>query len=68
MHAARVAARIRRELTIDVDKVHGHYGEFKVLVDGDVVIDGGALAFLGLLPSGKEVVKAVRGRLSARES
>ena len=45
--------------------VRGHYGEFKVLVDGDVVIDGGALAFLGLLPSGQKVVEAVKGRIAA---
>lgn len=44
--------------------VRGHYGEFKVLVDGDTVIDGGALAVLGVLPSGQKVLDAVRGRLS----
>jgi len=27
--------------------VPARYGEFKVLVDGDVVIDGGTAAFLG---------------------
>ena len=54
---------MRRELATDVDMVHGRYGEFKVLVDGDVVIDGGALGFLGVLPSAKQVVGAVRTRL-----
>lgn len=44
--------------------VHGHYGEYKVLVDDDLVIDGGALAALGVLPSGRKVVEAVRERLS----
>lgn len=44
--------------------VHGGYGEFKVLVDGETVVDGGALAALGVLPSGAKVVKAVKGRLS----
>jgi hypothetical protein len=56
---------MRRELQADVDMVHGSYGEFKVLVDGKTVIDGGALAFLGVLPSGREVLEAVRARLSA---
>jgi hypothetical protein len=42
-----VAARLRRELKTDVDMVRGRYGEFKVLVDGETVIDGGALAGLG---------------------
>jgi hypothetical protein len=60
-----VAARLRRELQIDVDIVRGSYGEFKVLVDGDTLIDGGALAFLGVLPTGREVLEAVRTRLSA---
>ena len=60
-----MAARIRRELQTDVDMVHGSYGEFKVLVDGDTLIDGGSLAFLGVLPSGREVLEAVQARLSA---
>jgi hypothetical protein len=60
-----VAARIRRELHADVDMVRGNYGEFKVLVDGQILIDGGALAFLGVLPSGREVLEALRARLSA---
>jgi hypothetical protein len=53
VHAVRVAARIRRELQTDVDKVAGHYGEYKVLVDGEVVVDGGSLVVLGVMPSAK---------------
>jgi hypothetical protein len=60
-----VAARIRRELGLDVDMVHGKYGEFKVLVDNEIVVDGGALTFLGVLPSGRVVLEAVKGKLSA---
>ena len=44
--------------------VRARYGEFKVLVDGDTVVDGGAWAMLGVLPTGREVVDAVRARLS----
>ena len=44
--------------------VKGRYGEFKVLVDGEPVVDAGALASLGVLPSGRTVVEAVRARLS----
>lgn len=40
--------------------VRGHYGEFKVLVDGNEVIDGGAAAFLGVLPSGRKIVAIVK--------
>ena len=60
-----MAARIRRDLQTEVDLQRGNYGEFKVLVDGQLLIDGGALAFLGVLPSSKDVLDAVRTRLSA---
>ena len=60
-----MAARIRRDLHTDVDMVHGKYGEFQVTVDGKVVIDGGALAFLSVLPSTRQVVEAVKTALSA---
>ncbi len=58
-----MAARLRRELQTDVEMVRGNYGEFKVLVDGTTIIDGGAAAFLGVLPSGRKIVAAVRDRL-----
>ncbi len=44
--------------------VHGSYGEFKVLVDGETIVDGGALAFMGVMPSAREVLEAVRARLA----
>jgi hypothetical protein len=59
-----VAAKLRRELGIDVENVHGHRGEFKVLVDGEPVIEGGPLGALGILPSGRKIVDAVRARLA----
>ena len=59
-----MAARLRRELNTDVDLVKGRYGEFKVLVDDKVVIDGGALVSLGIMPSGKKVVATVRPLVS----
>jgi hypothetical protein len=49
-----------------VDTVHGRYGEFKVLVDGRIVIDAGALAAVGVLPSGRKVVETVRAALGAQ--
>jgi len=64
LQAVRVAARLRRELRTDVDMVHGRYGEFKVLVDGEVVVDAGALAALGIVPSNRKVLAAVRAKLS----
>lgn len=44
--------------------VHGHYGEYKIQVDGKTVIDGGALAVLGIASSGRKAVEAVRARLA----
>jgi hypothetical protein len=59
-----VAARLRRDLHTEVDMVHGRYGEFKVLVDGREVIDGGALTAPGVLPSRRKVLDVVRGVLA----
>jgi len=61
-----VAARLRRDLHTDVDMVHGRYGEFKVLVDGREVIDGGALTALGVLPSRHKVLDVVRAVLAEK--
>jgi hypothetical protein len=58
-----VAAALRRELQVEVALVEGHYGEFTVLVDGDVVARGGARAVLGILPSTASVLERVRARL-----
>lgn len=44
--------------------VRGRYGEFKVLVDGETAVDGGALSALGVLPTGQRVLDIVRARLS----
>jgi hypothetical protein len=64
LHAVRVAAKLKRELQIIVELTKAHYGEFQILVDGEVLVDGGAKAILGIPPSGKKVVDAVRLRLS----
>jgi len=58
-----VAARLRRELKTDVDMVRGRYGDFKVLVDGEVVVDGGSAAFLGVMPSRARILAAVKDRM-----
>ena len=44
--------------------IHGPYGEFKVLVNGDTVIGAGLLSAVGLVPSSKSMVEAVRSRLA----
>ena len=63
IHAVRVAAKLRRELGIEVDTVHGRYGEYKVLVDGETVIDGGTFVALGIVPPARKTVTAVREKL-----
>jgi hypothetical protein len=55
-----VAAVCRRELKIDVEMVHGRYGEFNDLVDGETVFDGGAWGMPCVSPSSRKVVEAVR--------
>ena len=47
-----------------MDAIHGSYGEYKVLVDEDVVVDGGSMVILGLMPSTRKIVDAVRDRLA----
>ena len=68
LHAVRVAARVRRDINPDVEVVGGPYGQFQVEVDGEIVLDGGRLAMLGILPSGTEVVEAVRAALAKASS
>jgi hypothetical protein len=63
-----VAARLRRELGIEVDAVHGRYGEYTVLVDGETVIDGGLLVTIGVMPSARKIVETVRERLASRSA
>jgi hypothetical protein len=64
LHAARVAARIRRELGTEVEMVRGHYGEYKVLIDGETVVDGGPRVVVGLMPPARKTLDIVRERLS----
>jgi hypothetical protein len=63
IQAARAAAYLRKELGIDAVLVEGHYGELSVLVDGEEVINGGALAFLGVLPSLRRIRDAVAAKV-----
>lgn len=44
--------------------IRGQYGEYKVLVDDAVVVDGGPLVILGVMPSSRKIVDTVRARLA----
>jgi len=46
--------------------IHGRYGEFKVLVDGATVVDGGFLAAVGVLPSRRKIADDVRVALETK--
>ena len=59
---------MREALGIPVEMVHGHYAEFRVLVDDTVVIEAGPLAAIGLVPSDAEVVEAVRRATGGRHA
>ena len=67
IQAARAAAEIRNELGEEVELENGHYGEFKVFVNDEEVVSGGALAFLGVLPSVDEVRDKVAAKLPEPE-
>ena len=60
-----MAARLRRELGIEVETIRGHYGEYKVVVDGETVVDGGPAVIVGVMPSARKIVERVRQRLAS---
>ena len=53
---------LRRDLGIEATLEAGPYGSFEVRVDDDVIVDGGALAFMGVLPPLAEI----RAKVAAR--
>ena len=59
IQAARAAALLRREPGIEVRLEAGPYGSFQVLVGDTVIVDAGAMAFLGVLPSLTEIRSSV---------
>ncbi len=68
IQAARAAAFLRKELGIDAVLVEGHYGELSVQVNGEEVINGGALAFLGVLPSLRRIRDAVAAKVGSPQN
>ena len=55
---------MRRELGIEVEMIRGNYGEYKFLVDGETVVDGGPLVIVGVMPPMRKTIDAVRARLA----
>jgi hypothetical protein len=56
---------LRRDLGVEVTLEAGPYGSFQVRVDDEVVVDGGSLAFLGVLPTLSEIRSQVAARRDA---
>jgi hypothetical protein len=54
---------LRRDLGVDVALETGPYGSFQVRLDDETIIDAGALAFLGVLPTLDEIRARVAERL-----
>jgi hypothetical protein len=54
---------LRRDLGADVTLEAGPYGSFKVSVGDETVVDGGPLAFLGVLPTLDEIRTRVAAHL-----
>ena len=58
---------LRRDLGADVELKAGPYGSFQVQVGDKTVVDGGALAFLGVLPTLDEIRTKVAQQLDAAD-
>jgi hypothetical protein len=58
-----VAASLRSNPRLEVETIEGRYGEFTVLADGEEIIRGGPLGFVGVLPSVRSVRELVESRL-----
>ena len=60
-----MAARIRKQLGVEVAQVAGSYGEFTVLVGDRVLMTGGPLGWLGVLPTARDVVASVKAAIGS---
>ena len=59
---------LRRDLGVDVELEAGPYGSFEVRVEDQAVIEGGNLAFLGVLPTLHEIRTQVSQHLARANS
>ncbi len=54
---------LRRDLGVDFEIKPGPYGTLKIFVDDDEVVDAGALAFMGVVPTLANIREQVAARL-----
>lgn len=60
---------LRRDLGVDVELEAGPYGSFQVRADDDtVLVDGGPMAFMGVLPTLTEIRKRVARKMDSSAS
>lgn len=59
---------LKREFGLQVELVEGHYGEFTVLVGDEPIVRGGALTFVGVMPSLRTVREVLRRALDSSET
>lgn len=59
---------LRRDLGVDVELEAGPYGSFQVRVEDQPVVEGGSLAFLGVLPTLEEIRTQVSQHLESARS
>ena len=62
-----MAASLRRDLEVDVELVEGRYAEFVVFVDGDELVRGGPLTFMGVIPSARRIRELIEQRRRAAQ-
>jgi hypothetical protein len=63
-----VAASLKDDPRFEVEVVEGRYGEFTVLVDGELIVESGPLGFVGVLPSVQKVRALLEQRFRAQRN
>jgi hypothetical protein len=63
-----VAASLKDDPRFEVEVVEGRYGEFTVLVDGELIVESGPLGFVGVLPSVQKVRALIERRFRAQRN
>ena len=56
---------LKRELGIEAELIEGHYGDFTVLLEDQPVVRGGALTFLGIMPSLRRIREVLEHALES---
>jgi hypothetical protein len=52
---------------MEPEMIHGRYGVYHVLVNGEIIVDGGVISIIGVLPPPSQIVEQIRARLAITE-